>query len=64
MNYENKNFVKTKHRIKNKSIKRKKNMMLQKDRYDDKYEDIFSYYEKNERNKKNKLSSRGTIFIF
>ena len=64
MNYENKNFVKTKHRIKNKSIKRKKNLILQRDSYDDKYEDIFSYYEKNERNKKNKLSSRGTIFIF
>lgn len=64
MNYENKNFVKSKHRIKNKSIKRKKNMILQRDSYDDKYEDIFSYYEKNERNKKNKLSSRGTIFIF
>jgi len=62
-NYFAENNIKKKNKNRNnKSIKKNKreNVVIREERY----EDIFSYYEKNERMKKSKLSSRGTIFIF
>lgn len=62
-NYFVENNIKKRTKSKNnKSIKKGKrdNIFIHEERY----EDIFSAYEKNERMKKSKLSSRGTIFIF
>ena len=62
-NYFVENKLKKKNKTKNnKSIKKGKRESVVI--HEERYEDIFSYYEKNERIKKSKLSSRGTIFIF